>query len=495
MGGSPSCGADDLSGRTSRGAAATLATDLLVRGLAFVAIVAVARLLDPGPYGTVVLALTVFGFADVLSNPAMATALLREPELTDRKIDVAWTLAVVRGLLLTTAFWLLAPLLASCWPDQQTELQGYFRILAASFGCSGLLNLHYVRLRRQLRFPRALMVESVSPVTSGLFAIVALLLAPEPVWLVVAPVVGLAAGSLLSLVLVTPRPRFAVDREATRELWRFGVPMVFNGAMGYVLVAGDHVFVQYLAGTAALGVYGMSYRWTHMAVRLLAQGLQPVLMPVYVLMRDDHVRTRHAVLSSLSILTALCGVVSGLFLAFATEFFSCLGGDAWNGAGPVARALVPLAIAYGVNICLTPVFLVHGKPQWLSRVIGAQLLCFFPVMYLGHALLGLPGLALGVSLLALGVAAVQMTLTRALIGLRPLQFAAAIVPPLSVAGLAALTGWLAVLPARDPMVRLFVGSGVAVVGFLVAWELLCRHPLARRLPSRSFLAIAGLLGR
>ena len=98
----------DLSGRTSRGAAVTLFGNLLVKGLAVVALVVVARVLDANTYGPVILALAVFGFAEVLTSPVLQTTLLREPKLTDELIDVAWTISVVRGVLLTIAMYGLA---------------------------------------------------------------------------------------------------------------------------------------------------------------------------------------------------------------------------------------------------------------------------------------------------------------------------------------------------------------------------------------------------
>ena len=270
---------------------------------------------------------------------------------------------------------------------------------------------------------------------------------------------------------------------------------MLNGMMVYVLLAGDDVFVECLAGTVALGIYSMSYRWSHVAVKFIVHGLQNVLTPAYVLMRDDLVRTRHAVVSSLSILTAVCGVVSGLFLAFSTEFFYFIGGDEWVGAGIVAKALVPFVMAHGINACLTPIFLVHGKPQWLTGVIATKLVIFFPMLYLGFTTLGLTGIALAISTMSIGVSVLLMHLTNKLIGLEPRLFVQAIAPSLGTAGLSALVGWIAVLPTTDPTLRLFVGAGVSIVSFFVLWELFCRHPMTQRMPPRSFFEIAGMLTR
>ena len=488
-------GDGDLSGRTARGAVATLGANALGKGLAILAIGVVASVLDAEAYGTVVLALAVFGFADVLSNPALATTLLREPDLRAASIDVAFTLALARGVLLTAGFYLLAPALAACWPEQSAVLQAYFELLSFEFVLTGLQNLHVVELRRQLRFGRALLVECVSPVACSVASIAALVLTHEAVWLVVAQLAGSAAGSFASWLLVARRPRLCFDGREMRRLWAFAAPLMLNGAMGYVLLAGDHVFVEYLAGTVALGVYGMSYRWSHVGVKFLAHGLQNVLMPAYVRMRGDADRLRHAVLSALGVLTAACGVVSGLFLGFADEFFRFLGGDRWTGAGAVARALVPFVLAHGLNACLVPVFLVHGKPHWLTRLIAVQLALFFPAMWVGFELLGLPGVALAISALGLAVFAVIVHLVGALIALTPRALAAAVLPSLGVAGLATLIGWLAMLPVANGTVRLFVGGALTVAAFVAIWEAWCRRAGPRPVAARSLLDLAGMLAR
>jgi O-antigen/teichoic acid export membrane protein len=484
-----------LSGRTARGAVATLGADALAKCLAILAIAVVASVLDAEAYGTVVLALAVFGFADVISNPALPTTLLREPDLRAETIDTAWTLALARGVLSTALFWLLAPALAACWPEHGAVLQGYFELLALGFTLTGLQNLHVVALRRQLRFGRALLVESVSPVATSVTAIVSLALCREAWWLVVAQLVGPAAGAIASWLLIARRPRLRADRKEMRHLWAFAAPLMLNGAMGYVLVAGDHVFVEYLAGTAALGVYGMSYRWSHVGVKFLAHGLQSVLMPAYVRMRDDAERLRHAVLSALGVLTAACGVVAGLFLGFADEFFRFLGGDRWTGAGAVARALMPFVLAHGLNACLVPVFLVHGKPHWLTRVIAVQLAVFFPAMWIGFEVLGLPGLALAISAVGLGVFAVVAHLAGALIALQPRALAVAVLPSLAAAGIATLLGWLTVLPLAGDSARLFVGSTTTIVAFVAIWEVWCRWPWPRPIPARSLFDLVGMLAR
>ena len=47
----------------------------------------------------------------------------------------------------------------------------------------------------------------------------------------------------------------------------------------------------------------------------------------------------------------------------------------------------------------------------------------------------------------------------------------------------------------DPTWRLFLGSGITILMFFCVWELLCRQPMTRHLPQRSFLSLAGMLSR
>ncbi|MBL8750097.1 MAG: oligosaccharide flippase family protein [Planctomycetes bacterium] len=484
-----------MAGRTSRGAALTLVGDLAVKVLALAVTAVVATRLDAGTYGLVLLAIAVHGLVDVLTNPVLATVLLREPDLTGRLVDVAWTIAVLRGVVLTVLFWVFTPWLAAFWPDSAETLTAYFRLLAFSFALNGITNLHPVHLRLGLRFLPAFLLESVSPVVSSVFALAALSLSPEPVWLIAAQLAGPAASALVSLLLVSPRPRFVLDQQACARLWRGSAPLLQNGVLGYLLLAGDAIFVEYLAGAAALGVYGMAQRWSQMPMKMVVQRIQNVLMPVYVLLRDDHARARHVLASSLSTMLAAVGLLSGLVFVFADDFFVLLDGSAWSEAGAVARAFVPFCLAFAVNGCLGAVLLVHGKLQWLNRIMALQVTGFFPAMYAGHAAFGLPGVAAGASLVALGTCSTMVVLTAKLLEMPRREFGAVMAVPVVTSAVAVATGWLGVLPVTNAPVRLAVGSAIAVVVFFVSWELTSRHPVAPRLQHRSLLQLARMLAR
>ena len=487
---------EDLSGKTSRGAALTLLGNLLVKSLSVVVIVLITANLYAEIYGHAILALAVFGFAEVVTNPALQTTLLREPDLRDETIDVAWTLSLIRGVALTAALWVLAPSIASLWPEQALVMEGYLRVLSLSFAVAGCANLHTIRLRRDLKFGRAFLVESAGPVIGTLSVIIALPLTGESLWIVSGPVLGSIAGTLASLVCVRPLPRMRLSRSEVRRLWRFSRPLMLSTIMIFVLLNGDDIFVESVAGFAALGLYEMSFRWSNTGVNLAVHGLQNVLTPAYVRMRDDAARLKHAVISLLSVLSAVCVLISGLFLAFADEFFIFLCGNSeWSGAAPIARALVPFVLSRGLNASLSPVFLVLGKPHWLTWMTAAQLALFLPAMYVGNACLGLPGIALGVASLSLAVSVATMIWTRRLLAMRAGDFAVALAPAFLITGVAVLTGWLCVSHLADPTWRLFLGGGVTVVVFLSVWELVCRQPIAQRWPQRSFLALASMLTR
>jgi O-antigen/teichoic acid export membrane protein len=425
----------------------------------------------------------------------LATVLLREPQLTRRTIDLAWTAAVVRGLCLTFVLWCLAPWLAAFWPSKQQVLTDYFRLSALAFGCNGLVNLHAVNLRRELRFVPAFLIENVAPITASAFALVLLALEPAPIWLVAALPVGAASASLLSLLLVRPRPRFDWDRAGWAQLWRSCAPLLGNGILGYLLLAGDVFVVEAMAGVVALGIYGMGQRWSQMPMKMVVQGLQNVLLPVYVRIRDDLARTRHVAVSTMSTMLAVVGFGAGLMLVFAPDFFALLGGGKWHEAAAVARAFVPFSLAFAVNGSLGQLLVVHGKLPWLNRIMTAQLVGFVPAMYVGHLAFGLPGAALGVSTVLVGTALAMMFMSEKLLELPRFTCCQALLAPLTSAAIAASTAWVVVLPLTAPMTRLCVGSAVALAAFVASWELLSRRPFAQRLQTRSLLQLARLLAR
>jgi len=92
-----------------RGAAWTVGTRWLIKGVGFINTIIMARLLVPADYGIVAMAMLVVGLIQAFLDFGAATALLRKGEVSRDEVDSAWTLRSLKGPLSPPCFWLSRP--------------------------------------------------------------------------------------------------------------------------------------------------------------------------------------------------------------------------------------------------------------------------------------------------------------------------------------------------------------------------------------------------
>src|SRR5690606_19856239 len=85
--------------------------------------------------------------------------------------------------------------------------------------------------------------------------------------------------SLATWLLAPRSPKPSLDVTELASMWRFTRFLVANSLVIYALLNLDDVLVAKLAGTAALGIYAMSYRMVNASVLFLIRPLGGVLLP------------------------------------------------------------------------------------------------------------------------------------------------------------------------------------------------------------------------
>src|SRR2546429_1359662 len=193
-----------------------------LQGLMTVASVAVlARGLSPEEFGLVSAAMLAINFSRVLSEGAIAPAIVQHPRLRDEHIQTAFTLSLGVSVLLFMLLWRGAPTIAALLNAPRLVL--VLRVLACLQPIAGLGVIADSLLRRELRFRTIANVRIVSyGVGYGGVGIVAALAGARE-WALVAAN-GTQAVLTTALLLRAPPHslRLGGDRPAARELPSFG---------------------------------------------------------------------------------------------------------------------------------------------------------------------------------------------------------------------------------------------------------------------------------
>jgi len=102
-----------LSQRVIHGSFWVFISQGLYRGLGFIRTVVLARLLAPNDFGLVGIAFVVMSLLETFSEIGIETALIHKKGNINEYLDIAWTIKLIRGLILFLFLFLLAPLIAN----------------------------------------------------------------------------------------------------------------------------------------------------------------------------------------------------------------------------------------------------------------------------------------------------------------------------------------------------------------------------------------------
>ena len=84
----------DLGDRAAKGAFLVVIMRWTIRGIGFLTIVILARILTPADFGFHGMAMAVVGLAEVLAQHGLGAAVVRHPSPTRSHYDTAWTISL-----------------------------------------------------------------------------------------------------------------------------------------------------------------------------------------------------------------------------------------------------------------------------------------------------------------------------------------------------------------------------------------------------------------
>jgi lipopolysaccharide exporter len=485
----------DVGSRVARGAAIKLLGGVPVNLLSFGLTLLCARWLAPEGFGAWSLALAIYGFADLLTNPAITTYLVRMPGCSDLSIDVAWTFTLLRGGVLGALMWLLAPVLSSAFSGGELVTQ-MLRVLSLGFVGIGLVNLHHTRFHHDLRFGRVLLVESLGTALGTLLAIVLLFVTRNPFALAI----GLAGGhwlnAIISWALAPRRARPRLELGELRKMWRFTRFLLLNSLIVYALLNLDSLLVAKLAGTAALGLYAMSFRIVNSSVLFVIRPLADTLLPALAKLLDDRERFTRAALTAVSAFAAVSWMISSSAWVLAHEVFAVIGGrPEWERAAPIFRALLPFVLIRAINGSIAAIVVAAGKPHVLTIVSGSQLAAMVPLAALGFWLYDFLGLVIAITVLNAGAMFALIGIAPRFVMARQIDLLLTLLAPLPAALLGALAAWVGADLVAAPALRLLIGLAAGFGVFILVWELICRSPWGVLRGATSLFGLLRRLGR
>jgi lipopolysaccharide exporter len=329
-----------------------------------------ARLLSPGDFGIIAIAMLVVGLLETLGETGERLALIRLPALERGHYDTAFTIQLLVGLTIGIGLFLLAPLSEHYFHEPRAV--AVIRVLALRAIIGGLENIGTVDFRRDFRFGAAYALTMRAKVVS-LIATVALAALTHSYWALAAGIlINQCAVTLLSYVLHPYRPGLSFIRAG--ELCGFSGWTMLRSLGLYMSTQVDQLAVGGFAGAGSLGRYAVAADLATSPTTEIHEPIIGVFYPVLSRCQDDREKVRDLFLRVFGWSVVICAATAVGLAAIAHDYRLLVLGPQWSGV----EGLIPwLAIAAAIS-CLgsgaDALFDMLGMPQRSARLQWLRLL-------------------------------------------------------------------------------------------------------------------------
>jgi len=394
-------------GLAKRGLRLMLGRQVVVQMLTFAGGIVLARHLTPFEFGVFGIATFFVHTLALFGDFGLAPSLIqRKAELTDRDLQVAFTMQQALLGLVAVALWVAAPWFASIDPGFGGEAVVWLiRMMALTLFLQSWRSMSVLQMERHLDFSKVAVIEVVESLSYQAIAVTLAVLG-FGVWSLVWAT--LAYGTLGAGLAYVCRPwpvRLAFDRVKAWELLRYGLPFqageLMNRANSWVVP----LFVGSLMGPTAVGFL----TWAGSNGRkplMLMHSIYRVAFPHFSRLQSQP----GALSGSFEKYLYLVAMPAGLWLAgaaaLATTGVPLVYSEVW---APASVLLIGFAAAMLVDvfdILAGGAMRATGRVMWSTGITAGRSVV---MMVLAVALvfrvdeLGVPLAMLGASALAVGV--------------------------------------------------------------------------------------------
>jgi lipopolysaccharide exporter len=449
-----------------------------------------ARLLDPGAFGLMAMAMVTVRVANYFAQLGIGPAIVQKKLLDDADIRVAFTLSVALGFAAAGVIYAIAPLVGE-WLGHH-QLVDIVRLLSLAFILGGLSTVSVYLLRRRLRFKAIALVETFSYVLGYGACGVVLALIGAGVWSLVGAVLCQNLITLVLGYLLTHHPVVPVfDRQAIRHFYDFGSRYSLIGFLEFVGSNLDTVVIGRFLGDIATGIYNRAFMLTNLPVQHMVNSITKVMFPILSETQHDRYKIGQAYLVFLFLIGSLTGAICFGMIPAAGDLVLTMLGDKWKGATPVLQVLavaVPFVfLSHIAGIILDALGMLRPK----LAIQSASIAVLAVMMYFLSAI-GLTGFALAVVISEIFKSLCYFWVMRTVFELPYPALSRILAYVIAISGLTMAAIWAAAkaaelggLPYWGALIMEITAGGASLlVLFLMAWSGLGHLQMYQRINER-----------
>ncbi len=416
-----------LSQRVVKGGFWVFSLRLVHRLFSLARIVILARILAPHDFGLMGIAMLTMATLETFSQTGFQQALIQKKDNVESYLNSAWTVSILRGIILFSILYCIAPIAANFF--KVPEAKSIIQVIGFSVLFQAFTNIGVIYFQKELEFNKQFIYQLSGTLADFIVAVSAAFIL-KSVW---ALVFGILAGDfvrcIVSYIIHPYKPHLSSDLGKAKELFGFGKWILGSSIIMFLTTQGDDIFVGKLLGITMLGFYQMAYKLSNMPATEITHTISQVTFPAYSKLQDNIPKLREAYLKVLQITAFLSFPIAGLIFVLAPDFTKIFLGEKWMPMVPAMMVLALWGLIRSIGATKGPIYQAVGKPGIATKLQFVRLILLVIIIYPFTIKWGILGTSLTVLLSILPVEPISFYLAMKIIKCRVWEFGKLIALP------------------------------------------------------------------
>lgn len=336
------------------------------KGITFVVMIILARLLTPEIFGLIGMLMIFIQVSQALVVAGFNQALIQKKDTDEEDYSSVFWINLAVSLLLYGIIFFCAPLIAQFY--EQPVLTELARVLSLVFVINAFSYVQEARLSKEMRFKTLAIVSIPSTVIGGIVSIVM-------------AIMGFGVWSIIALQLVTRfvyviqiwiyakwKPLFAYNGAKIRRLFSFGSRLMISSVLNTVFQNIYLVVIGKFFPLSAVGYYQNANNLVKIPSTTFAGALNKVAFPAFSSIQDDDKRLKEGFKKiTQQVLFWLCPtfVLAGVL---AEPLFRFVFTEKWLPAVPYFRLLCIVGIMLPLHLYNLNIINVKGRSDLFLKL-------------------------------------------------------------------------------------------------------------------------------
>ena len=350
------------------------------RGLKFVRLMIIARILAEKQIGLMAIVMVVTTIFAAFTEVGIKQSVIQNKRGAQYDyLNVAWWFQVVRGVILFVVAYLASPWISSFY--NKPDLIRLLQVAFLAFLFRGLVSPRAYVLEKEYKFGKVVLLIQGSGICAAIISVI-LAYALRNVWaLVIGFVAEYAIMCMLSYIFVPVKPSFKINREDLAELLRFARGMFGLPILTVIALKMDVLVLGKCVTDGELGMYFLATAFVQLPIFLFSRVVTPILLPAFSEKQDDKHSLCQVILKTTK-MSAVFGIPLTVLMASCSSGILALSyGQKYAAVAIPMTVLSFLVLAQTQTPIFVSAYLAVGRPHFNRRFNVLRVLIITAFIY------------------------------------------------------------------------------------------------------------------